>query len=469
MIPTYNERENVEALANEIIAQRMPLDILFIDDNSPDGTGKALDALAKKNSGIKVLHRSGKLGIGSAHQDGIAYAYDRGYSKLITMDCDFTHRPSDIPAFIEKAKHASVVVGSRYRQKKSLDGWNILRKVLTHVGHVLTAIFLRLPYDATGAFRLYDLTVIPRHLFGAVSSLGYSFFFESLYILHFNRYTIAEVPIALPARTYGHSKMRLKDAWKSFSFLFSIFINTKINHERFLVGKPFLKKNPRIALREDWDAYWAQQKTTGRLVYDAVAAFYRKVIIINSLNYFIRKYFPRGADVVHAGCGSGQVDTNVVDLVSVTALDISPAALSIYNTIHHGKASLVHGSIFDMPLKKASMDGIYNLGVMEHFTEGDIAKILKEFYRVLKPKGRVMLFWPPEFGMSVIFFKVLSFFVKGILGKKHVKFHPDEISRIRSKRHAYTIMENAGYRVIRYSFGIRDMFTYAVIVAEKAE
>ncbi len=467
MIPTYNERENVGTLAAELRALPVKADIFFIDDNSPDGTGAVLDTIAKKDRSIKVMHRAGKLGIGSAHQDGIAYAYDQGYRALITMDCDFTHRPSDIPAFIQAGKKASVVVGTRYSQKKSLQGWNLLRKVLTHTGHLLTAFFLRLPYDATGAFRLYDLTVIPRHLFGAVSSRGYSFFYESLYILHFNKFKIVEVPIALPARTYGHSKMKLRDAWKSFSFLFSIFVNTLVNHERFLVGKPFMKINPRIPVREDWDAYWAQQKTTGRLVYDAIAAFYRKVIIINSLNHFIRKYFIRGSTVLHAGCGSGQVDTKVVDMVSVTALDISPAALSIYNTIHHGKASMVHGSIFDMPLKNASMDGIYNLGVMEHFTESDIAKILKEFSRVLKPKGRVVLFWPPEFGMSVIFFKILSFFVKGLLRKKNVKFHPDEISRIRSKKHAFALMEKAGYRVMRYSFGLRDMFTYAVIVAEK--
>src|SRR5271169_1676147 len=120
-VPTYNERENVEVLCNEILSLGLDLDILFMDDNSPDGTGDIIDKLVSENANVYVIHRSGKLGIGSAHQDGISWAYDKGYSILITMDCDFTHPPEYIPRIIAHAAGYDVVVGSRYMNKDSLE------------------------------------------------------------------------------------------------------------------------------------------------------------------------------------------------------------------------------------------------------------------------------------------------------------------------------------------------------------
>ena len=105
-IPTYNERENVELMLSQILALRMPADILFVDDNSPDGTGLLLDSMATNNSNVFVIHRSGKLGIGSAHAYGINWAYDQGYRLLITMDCDFTHSPEYIRDLLVKADAA---------------------------------------------------------------------------------------------------------------------------------------------------------------------------------------------------------------------------------------------------------------------------------------------------------------------------------------------------------------------------
>ncbi|MGZ6370773.1 MAG: methyltransferase domain-containing protein, partial [Bdellovibrionota bacterium] len=114
-----------------------------------------------------------------------------------------------------------------------------------------------------------------------------------------------------------------------------------------------------------------------------------------------------------------------------------------------------------------SVDGIYNLGVMEHFTEGEIDKVFAEFKRVLRPGGRMVILWPPEFGLSVIFFKVLKVLVTTITRRKDVKFHPDEICRVQSKKHALGIFQRSGFRVLDYYFGPRDVFTYSVIVAEK--
>lgn len=222
-IPTYNEVENVVRIFHEIKALALDADLLFLDDNSPDGTGDAVDRLARQNKGTFSIHRPKKSGIGSAHQAGIAWAYEKGYERLITMDCDFTHSPSYIFNFIEAGGKADLITGSRYLNSHSLATWNLFRKTLTHLGHFLTVTLLDMPYDASGAFRLYDLKSIDRKLFGLIRSTGYSFFFESMFILNCNKVRIAEIPIELPQRTYGTSKMTWSDAWNSLRFLLNLY------------------------------------------------------------------------------------------------------------------------------------------------------------------------------------------------------------------------------------------------------
>ena len=228
-IPTYNEVENVERIFREIKSCNLDADILFLDDNSPDGTGRVIDGLVEKNPGTFVIHRSGKEGIGSAHKTGIAWAYEKKYEVLITMDCDFTHSPSYIINFIRHSDKAEIVIGSRYMKKHSLASWNIFRKFLTKLGHFLTVNLLNMPYDASGAFRLYSLNKIDKNIFSLIQSNGYSFFFESLFILHFNKTRVFEIPIELPSRTYGTSKMTAADVWKSFVFLSRLFYRKTFN------------------------------------------------------------------------------------------------------------------------------------------------------------------------------------------------------------------------------------------------
>src|ERR1022692_282269 len=199
-IPTYNEVENVERIYREIKSLNLGTDILFLDDNSPDGTGTWIDGLVEKNNDTFIIHRSGKLGIGSAHQAGIKWAYGRSYEILVTMDCDFTHSPSYIINFIRHSDKSDIVVGSRYMKKHSLASWNLFRKFLTKLGHFLTVNLLNMPYDASGAFRLYSLKNIDKNIFSLIQSNGYSFFFESLFILNYNKVRITEIPIELPSR-----------------------------------------------------------------------------------------------------------------------------------------------------------------------------------------------------------------------------------------------------------------------------
>src|SRR3989338_5007463 len=130
-IPTYNESENIEPIYKQIKTLALKADILFVDDGSPDGTGRIADRLCVDDACVFVAHRSGKLGIGSAHQEGIAWAYNKGYKTLITMDCDFTHQPADIRVFIENSTSHDIVIGSRYINKENPKDWNLFRKTLT--------------------------------------------------------------------------------------------------------------------------------------------------------------------------------------------------------------------------------------------------------------------------------------------------------------------------------------------------
>ncbi|MBC7389799.1 MAG: glycosyltransferase [Opitutaceae bacterium] len=224
-IPTYNEAENVKIIYQLLKSIELPekFDILFLDDNSPDGTGHIISEITVIDPTVFYIPRTGKLGIGSAHQAGISWAYEHHYQTLITMDCDLTHSPEYIIRFYNEGQKSNVVIGSRYLQKDSLQTWNLYRRMLTNLGHFLTKNLLNMPYDASGAFRLYRLDLINPGIFKLIQSKSYSFFFESLLILDLNKMSIKEIPIKLPKRTYGNSKMNLNDAWTSFYFLFKMF------------------------------------------------------------------------------------------------------------------------------------------------------------------------------------------------------------------------------------------------------
>ncbi len=222
-IPTYNEKENVKLMIKELTSLPFSFDMLFIDDNSPDGTGKILEALKAEYKNLSVIHRAGKLGIGSAHKTGIDYAFKNGYDYLLTMDCDFSHSPSDIGKFLQH-KDFDLVIGTRYSSKESLKEWNFYRKFLTNLGHFLTKKLLMMSFDATGAFRLYNLKKIRPEDFYNVKSEGYSFFFESLFFLNLKGYSIKEIPIILPKRTYGSSKMSIIEIFKSLYRLVRLFL-----------------------------------------------------------------------------------------------------------------------------------------------------------------------------------------------------------------------------------------------------
>ena len=132
-VPCYNEADNVTPLVKRISALELDADILFCDDDSPDGTGDILEALATQFPRLTVMRRPGKLGVGSAHVDGIRYAIANGYARLVTRDCDFSHAPEDIPRLLSASIDAVIVTGSRFKTPDSLPGWTLHRRALTHL------------------------------------------------------------------------------------------------------------------------------------------------------------------------------------------------------------------------------------------------------------------------------------------------------------------------------------------------
>ena len=467
-IPTYNECDNAPRMCEEIHALGLDVDVLFVDDHSPDGTGDVLESMKARFPRLIVRHRSGKLGIGSAHFEAIAWAYDEGYETMVTLDCDFSHSPSDIPAMIAAAERCDVSVGSRWLRAGSLPGWNFFRRLMTNLGHLLTHRILGVPQDASGAFRAYRLDRLPRDVFSLVKTRGYAFFFESLFVLNRNGFAIAEVPIVLPARTYGHSKMSLAAAWRSARYIFELFFAHLRRPEAFLLGKGKVELDPALVDPQDWDSYWNVQSGKSGLLYDLIAGIYRRGVIKPNLERAIRKAFPPGATLLHAGCGSGQVDADLQNSMRVTALDISPGALHLYARNNPHAVALKHGSIFCLPFADASFDGVYNLGVMEHFTQPEIQAILSEFRRVLKPGGKAVLFWPHARSSSVFVLKMAHMFLNRLM-KKNRQLHPAEISLCRGSRQARELAAQAGFELVGYQFGFRDFFVQSVLFLQKAE
>lgn len=467
-VPTYNENRNVERLCAELRALPLDADILFIDDGSPDGTGATLDRLAREHSRISVIHRQGKLGIGSAHRAGITYAYEKRYDLLITLDADFSHSPADIPRLV--AAHTAdvdIVVASRYLARDSLPGWSPHRLLLTRLGHLLTWALLGMPYDASGALRLYDLRRIPRELFELVTARAYAFFFESLFILYRNGCRIREIPIVLQARVYGSSKLTAREGFRSGRFLLELFAARLTNPGCFLQTRAIDKLRPELRESQGWDEYWSEKRTALGTLYDLVAAVYRRVIRRN-LRRYVKRSFAEGACVLHAGCGSGQVDKDLHERVCVTAVDISERALRLYARNNPRASRIEQASIFDLPFAEEAFDGVYNLGVLEHFHRQEIREILREFHRVLKPGGKLLVFWPHRRGSSVLFLGALRRFIR-VVSHREPKFHPDEVSLLGSRAEAEALLLDAGFALREYSFGVRDLFVQVVLVAEKRE
>ena len=222
----------------------------------------------------------------------------------------------------------------------------------------------------------------------------------------------------------------------------------------------------------NWDNYWLKaQGKRQRGLYERLAEFYRCYLIAPLGASMLSRYFPNesGKQYLHAGCGSGGSDQRItLDCPVFHSLDLSFTALTMNKQQVRGtNRRFICGNLFFLPYKSGTIDGIFNFGVMEHFVERDIEKILAEFHRVLKSDGNVILFWPPNFGLSVVTLTSCLWLLNKFR-KQSISLYPDEVSRIKSFKWVRGLMTRNNFKVIKTHFGAKDLFTFVVVVAQKA-
>ena len=227
IIPVLNEVNNILPIVEKIYKylHDKPKHILFIDDNSKDGTREKISLAQKKFNKIYIIKRNKKLGIGSAHKVGLDWGFKKNYKKIITMDCDGTHDPVYINSLLKKLnkKNCQIVSTNRFLKKNSLSDWTTWRKFLTIFRHKLIKFFLDIEFDSSGAFRGYLVRNININDIFLAKNNSYSFFWESIFILS-KKYKIKEIPIKLPGRLTGASKMRSKDILLALLYLIKIYL-----------------------------------------------------------------------------------------------------------------------------------------------------------------------------------------------------------------------------------------------------
>lgn len=208
-MPTFNERENLERLVGEVLAQSPILDILVVDDASPDGTGAIADRIAAGNPRVHVLHRTGKLGLGTAYIAGFRWGIERKYDYLFEMDADFSHDPSHLPQFLEAIEEYDVVLGSRYlKGRVTVINWPMGRLILSYVANTYARVVTGLPIaDATGGFKCFRREVLEQVALDRVESEGYAFQIEMSFRAWRCGFKLGEIPIVFVDRTLGESKM----------------------------------------------------------------------------------------------------------------------------------------------------------------------------------------------------------------------------------------------------------------------
>ncbi|MGA0334255.1 MAG: polyprenol monophosphomannose synthase [Kiritimatiellia bacterium] len=208
LIPTYNERENVPGLVEQILGQDLDLDLLFIDDGSPDGTGEYLDRIAREEPRIQVLHRPEKGGLGSAYLSGFAKSLEAEYAFSVCMDADLSHSPEDLPRLLEALKSADLVGGSRYLPGGGIQNWPFSRLLLSKLAAVYARLLTRMPFsDPTGGYNAYRNEMLRQLPLSQVNSQGYSFQIEMKHLAWRKGFRVTEIPILFTERREGKSKM----------------------------------------------------------------------------------------------------------------------------------------------------------------------------------------------------------------------------------------------------------------------
>lgn len=216
VVPTYNEVDNIGPLIEEVLSLVPDVNIMVVDDSSPDGTGEKVTEIAGKEPRVSLFTRTVKEGLGRAYIAGFKEALKRGYDVILQMDSDFSHQPHHLPAFFDAIRDYDVVLGSRYVQGGETEGWPLRRKMLSKGGNLYARTILGLPYsDLTGGFKCFRAGVLHAIGLDSVNAQGYGFQMEMTYRAHKLGFRIREIPIVFPDRLRGESKLSGGIFWES--------------------------------------------------------------------------------------------------------------------------------------------------------------------------------------------------------------------------------------------------------------
>jgi dolichol-phosphate mannosyltransferase len=217
IIPTYNEKENIKRIIDDVLEICHSCDVLVVDDNSPDGTGRIVRAIQKKTNRVHLIERERKMGLGTAYVTGFKFALRNKYSKFFEMDADFSHDPKDIPRFLKEIKEAGLVIGSRYKSGISVVNWPITRLLLSYFANFYARIVTGVPvWDLTAGFKCFRREVIESIDLDSIHSDGYGFQIEMNYRVFRKGYKIKEIPVIFIDRRSGESKMSKRIIWEAF-------------------------------------------------------------------------------------------------------------------------------------------------------------------------------------------------------------------------------------------------------------
>ncbi len=230
VIPTYNERENIAQLLPVVLRQQREVEVLVVDDGSPDGTASAVQEMMKEEPRIHILQRPAKMGLGSAYVAGFKYALANGYDRVFEMDADFSHNPAEIPVFLEKSQQFDLVIGSRYTNGVRVLNWPIKRLLLSYSANVWTRFMTGLPlHDATGGFKCYRRAVLEAINLDRIKSNGYAFQIEMSYKAWKKGFRLVEIPIVFLDRRTGSSKMSREIVREAFFMLWKLRFRSLFN------------------------------------------------------------------------------------------------------------------------------------------------------------------------------------------------------------------------------------------------
>ena len=227
IIPTYNEAINSNLIYKKIRATNVNSEILFIDDNSPDNTSLVISKIMITDKKIHLMKRKKKLGIGSAHKEGFLWAKNNNFDYVTTIDADLSHNPDLIPYMLKNIEKYNIIITGRFLQEDTLEEWPLIRRIITKTRHKVVKLLLGVPYDTSGAFRCYNFSKVKIEDLLMAKDNGYSFFWESLFILYKKKYTILEIPMKQPRRIHGSSKISIKDIFRAVTYLIYFYFKKK--------------------------------------------------------------------------------------------------------------------------------------------------------------------------------------------------------------------------------------------------